>query len=184
MARPFVRILEPSDPWFAEPPVESRLAQEFRGKYDSISVCDITRCPPDVALAAFYGNTTRPTPVRPALLRFTEAEVIDAGGRLSKTDAEPPWPPEYNDAHHDVDAGQGDVAAAMARHALAEPGRRAVADRLELVRRIVDLAVRRDAPMDFRKKAKKRLKRLATEEPSFFDAVLEIAPRARDILDP
>ena len=76
MSRPFARILEPPEPWYQQPPDPERLRHEFVGKYDAISVCAVNICPVILAVAAFYGPTTRPGPVRPSCLSFTDDEVV------------------------------------------------------------------------------------------------------------
>lgn len=182
MPRPFVRILQPSDPWLRDPVDAGELTNAFRGTYDSISVCDTTCCSAEAVMAAFYANRTGPTPVRPAYMRFTDEEVLLDGGRLEKTDVILPWPPEYNAAHHDITEGLDAVALSMAHRVLAEPSRCVLVDRCGLVCGIVELSQRADAPGELVQKVVKRVRRLHREEPSFFEELDASMPSVRGML--
>lgn len=183
MARQFARILYPSDPWFQEPGDVAQLAVEFAGVYDDgTSVCDLTVCSAELALAAFYGNTTRPTPTTPAWLSFTDEEVLGAGGLLHPSPAEPPWPSEYSNAHHNVVGNRQAVANAVVTLARAEPHRRRVVDRAHLVSLIVELSQRRDAPPKFMENTRKRMRRIHREELDLFEQVAAILPVVRTML--
>lgn len=174
----FIRIL-PADPWLDPATDAETLTTEFRGKYASISVCQTSACTPVRALAAFYGHTSRPTPLSPSVLRFSRDEVETSGGTLTKTDAHPPWPSDYNDAHHDVGGDLDAVAAAMAARSRAEPARCEAVDRMQFMAEVVALAVLADAPDDFKVKVRRRLARIQREEPEFYADVVERVPEAK-----
>lgn len=174
--RPFCRMLEPGDPWLEHPGDGQAQALNFRGQYDGISVCDNTVCEAVSALAAFYGARKSMGPLQPMYLRFTPAEAQAVGGRLRSTDAKPPWPPEYNDAHHDVVAGRDAVATEMARLYHDDAGRRVLVSREAMLDAIFALLGRDDVHERFRKSASWRARKLFKEERELWNDLAERHP--------
>jgi len=171
--RPFSRMLEPGDPWLEHPGHHEAQALNFRGAYDGISVCDNTICAAVTALAAFYGARHDTGPLRPMYLRFTPGEVDQVGGELRPTDAKPPWPPEYDDAHHDIVDGQDAVAEHMADLFRSDPSRRILVTREEMLHGIFKLLARDDVHARFRKNARWRARKLFVEERELWNRLAE-----------
>jgi hypothetical protein len=137
----FCRVLHTADPWCTECSDDARAAN-FKGAAGRTSVANQEVCPSRLVMAAFYGSGRRLEPPRPAYMAFRTSEVEANGGRLEKSDAEPPWPPEYNDAHHEIAEGEDSVAQFMAR-AFAQDGTRMVlVDREELFSEMCALLTR------------------------------------------
>jgi hypothetical protein len=148
---------------------QTELEAEFLGKYNSISVCDITECRIGLLLAAFYGNSSRLPPLTPSVLTFTDVEIEAAGGRLEKTDPYPAWPPEYVSAHHDIIEGQSLVASGIVMDAV----RRIVSfSRVVVVAEMVSLALRADTPAAFVKNVRKKLRKIYSEEPLEYEKIV------------
>jgi hypothetical protein len=158
---PFVRVLSPSDPWTAASSAhQSERADGFRGGYEKISVAMESRCDPLTVLAAYHGARREVGLDGPAYYRFFDSEVFEVGGDLENTPATPPWPDDYNDAHHDIVSGQKEVADYMARAYESSKERVQWAKELEVLERIAELLAREDVDKKFRKGARYRFRRM------------------------
>lgn len=157
--RDFARVLDPVDPWL-EPAGEEARAQAFRGRHDPMSVAALASCSPALVLASFYGPASYQMPVEPYYFRFTDREAERDGGRLDASPSDPPWPPEYSEAHHDLIGDQPAIARSMTARHDADPRRAVPVSRLDVLRGIASLLARPDVHEEFRKKGWKRLRGL------------------------
>jgi hypothetical protein len=161
VARRFIRILEPADPWLSPEDVE-QLSGEFGADEDSISIVEITEgYAPEDALAAFHGHRRGRLPHRLLFVEFSLTDLLDLGGRIKPTPAEPPWPPEYRDAHHDVVDGMRPVAARFSEQVIDGTRVTVEADRTAVVQRMLVLEQRADAPESYRANIKVKMRKLA-----------------------
>ncbi len=175
----FCRVLEPVDPWRVECSEEVRAAN-FRGRAGRTSVANQETCPPRVVMAAFYGSSRRLEPSKPACMAFRPSEVAANGGRLEKSDADPPWPPEYNDAHHEITQGEDSVALFMARAFAQDESRLIQVEREEHFAEVCALLSRPDAHKQLVQNSSWRLRKLFKEERSLWDSLAARFPRIRD----
>lgn len=116
-------------------------------------------------------------------MAFRPGEVEANGGRLEKSDAEPPWPPEYNDAHHEITQGEHSVAQFMARAFAQDDTRMVMVDREELFSEMCALLTRPDAHQQLTKNSSWRLRRLFKEERPLWESLALRFPRLRDDLE-
>ncbi len=183
-AKDFVRVLDPIDPWLDPSRQHDRVTQ-FIGSYENISVAMRSRCPDELILASFHGpkRATGPiNPLRPSLFAFASLEVKEAGGKIEDTDAKPPWPPEYNYAHHDIICNQQSVSAAMSKLSQSEPARVLKVDETTVLVEIARLMQRPDAQKRFRSNATNRFKRLFEDGGSWRDSWIEVAKIVPEII--
>lgn len=157
--RPFGRVLDPVDPWL-EPADDATRTQLFRGRYDTISVASLTGCPPAMVLAGFYGPASYQMPVVPAYFAFADVEAEEAGATLEPEPSEPPWPPEYSSAHHNLTGDQVAVAGAMVAHHNRGPHRVVPVARLDVLHEIAALLGRADVHPTYKKAGWKRIRGL------------------------
>jgi hypothetical protein len=156
----FVRVLDPSDRWL-NPASDADRAHNFRGKEEwDISVAMEARCRADRVVACLYGARREVALDRPAYFRFTEPEVEGVGGELKDTDAKPPWPKDYNDAHHDIVKERDKVADQMARFFSEDPGRVSEVSEHLVLCEIASLLAESDAHEKFQKGASYRFRRM------------------------
>jgi hypothetical protein len=182
-SEPFVRVLDPSDPWLNERTLDERVAN-FRGKPEwDISVAMETRCAPLTVLAALYGARREVGLVDPAYYLFTEREVLDVGGQLKDTPADPPWPGDYNHAHHDVVASHMAVATHMAELYALDNERVRWPDELEVLRHIADLLARQDVHQKYEKGATYRFRRMFEDGGNERRLWIEVAKSHHFLLD-
>lgn len=179
---PLSRVLEPSDPWSGESSREER-ARYFQGQYDAISVTDQTGCPPLRALAVFHGCRSGPGPLEPAYAVFTESEVAQAGGVLSDTDADPPWPDDYNAAHRDITGDLPRVAEYFAELLPTERGRQVFVTRFTLLDEMSKLLREEPSNARFTKPVKRRMRALFREERPLWDRLRAEHPHLADDQD-
>lgn len=179
--RPFCRVVQRHDPW-TWPQTLNERALEFMGNYDDISVAHMDQCPPALVIAAFYGPRSELGPLTPYYYRFVDSEIIAAGGELASTDAEPPWPPEYNAAHHDVTKGHREVSVQMAEYHSMDNERLVALPRLRFLEGVVALLARPDAHEQgkFCRGGWKRLRRLIQEEPELWASLAQNGPHLLD----
>lgn len=173
--REFCRMVEKPDSWTEPGSLDTR-ADEFRGKYDDISVAHTANCPPELVLASLIGSRRGVGPVIAYYYRFLESEAIAAGGKLKPTDAEPPWPPEYNEAHHDIHEGQSEVARHMAHLHDGDRARVVEVPQVVYLGILADLLVRSGVHERFTKNGWKRLRRLFEDEPGVWAALAATRP--------
>lgn len=153
------RVLEPIDPWRTTTPAEER-ARFFQGRHPEMSVTALARCRPDVVLAAFYGAAGRQISLELGYFRFTHAEAARAGGTLRVSPSDPPWPPEYSEAHRDLTGDAPRIAAAMVEIHDADAARVVLVDRLMVFHQIAALLGRPDVHERFAKAGTKHIRRL------------------------
>lgn len=158
----FVRVLDPSDPWvFADRFNRAQRQENFRGRLDwDISVAMACRCPPVRVLASFHGARRDAVLDSPAYYVFDGKEVSRLGGRLDDTDAVPPWPEDYNHAHHDVCDACHAVSRHMADRYEKEPNRVTAKDEEEVLVVIAGLLREPNVPQRFKKHASYRFRRM------------------------
>lgn len=155
-----MRVLDPSDRWL-NPASEADRAQNFRGKGDwDISVAMEDRCRADRVVACLYGARREVALDRPAYFRFTRPEVEEVGGELKDSDAKPPWPTDYNHAHHDIVKARDEVADQMARFFSEDPGRVSEVSEHLVLCEIAVLLAQSDVHEKFLKGATYRFRRM------------------------
>jgi hypothetical protein len=177
---PFVRVLAPADPWLQESKGDMRSrAQHFKGKSPAISVAKEDRCNVLRVLAAFHGSRKEAVLGLQAFYRFDESEVLVANGELADTDAAPPWPSDYNHAHHDICKGQDSVADHMAALHDSDPGRVNVVDEADVLACIAALLGEPDVGKKFEKNARRRFRRMFEEERGLW---VQVASREKTLL--
>jgi hypothetical protein len=98
-------------------------------------------------------------------------EVEDNGGALERSNAEPPWPPEYNDAHHEISAGELSVARYMAAAFARDGSRMSVLRRDLLFVQICELLGRPDRHEQFVRNASWRLRKLFREDRELWESL-------------
>ena len=158
----FARIIDPVDPWLSASTVAERAAAFRGGIHDVLSVTAQDRCQPALALGSFYCGASYQLPAFPIYFHFKRQEANAAGGELQDTPAQPPWPPEYNDAHHDLTGNQVSIAEGMvAIHAL-DATRAVEVDRLAVLQELAGLLVRDGLPSGHRKYGWKKIRGLFT----------------------
>jgi len=177
----FVRVLDPVDPWL-DPARQSDREKQFIGKTESISVAMRSRCADMLVLASFHGPRKSIGPLRPSLFAFASMEVKDVGGKMEDTDAQPPWPPEYNHAHHDIVSGQQIVASAMSGISQSDPARVLQYSESSVLAEIARLMQRTDADKRFRKNAAHRFRRLFADGGEWRDTWIEVAKTVPEIM--
>lgn len=166
----FCRVLHPADPWLGQATDEDRAAH-FMGAHGKTSVADRSACPSEVVMAAFYGSSRRLEPPQPVYMSFGRNEVEANGGVLQSSDADPPWPPEYNDAHHEITAGEPLVASYMAAAFARDGSRMSMLGRDVLFMQICELLGRPDRHEQFAKNSSWRLRRLFREERDLWESL-------------
>jgi hypothetical protein len=175
---PLCRILEPADPWLSECSADERAAN-FHGKYDGeISVADTGICPAVRVLAAFHGSRSGPA-IGARYFSLRASEVTAAGGQLVDTPSEPPWPPEYSDAHRDIVGDTHRVAQEMVLAFEADNTRVTEVDRNVLLGEICELLGRSAVDEKFRKNATKKLSKLQRLEPEVWQPLAELFPHIK-----
>jgi hypothetical protein len=178
----FVRVVDPIDPWLEEGRHLEQVEQ-FIGRYLSISVAMTSRCCECSVLASFHGARNEVGELNPTVFRFSDFEVARAGGRLVDTDAIPPWPGEYNHAHHDITEGQRSVAIAMVGHYKLDRCRLVHFDETDILIEIAKLLQREDVDPRFNKYARKRLRRLFRDGGNFREIWLAVAMEVPAIIE-
>jgi hypothetical protein len=176
---PLSRILEPSDPWSGECTRAERAAN-FQGKYDAISVTDQTGCHPLRALAVFYGIRGGTGPLEPAYAVFTELEVHQAGGQLTDTDADPPWPDDYNAAHRDIIGDLPRVADYFAELLPTDSRRSVFVTRPDMLAEMCKILREQPANAKFTDRVKKRMRDLFRDERPLWDQLAAEHPYLSD----
>lgn len=157
----FVRVLDPSDPWLDHGATAEERADNFRGRRDwDISVAMESRCPPLTVVAVLHGARREVGLSHPAHYRFATDEVESVGGALCDTPAEPPWPDDYNHAHHDIVGQQQAVSERMAALFSEDGDRVRRHPELKVLLRIAELLFREDVHKKFKKHAAYRFTRL------------------------
>ncbi len=158
---PFVRVLFPSDPWTASSTApHAERFKGFLGRYGNISVAMESRCDALTVLAVYHGARREVGLEGPAYYRFFDREVHNVGGALEDTPAIPPWPDEYNHAHHDIVSGQKEVADYMAQVYECDKGRVQWEEELQVLKEIAALLTREDVDKKFKKGAEYRFRRM------------------------
>jgi hypothetical protein len=178
----FVRVVDPIDPWLDESR-RSEQEEQFIGKYADISVAMTSRCCESIVLASLHGARDDVGYLDPGVFRFLDSEVELAGGLLNDTDANPPWPPEYNHAHHDIVREHHSVARAMINYYEHESGRLVRYQEVDVFVEIAHLLQREDVIKRFRRNARKRLRRLFLDGGGFRELWLQVARNVPAILD-
>lgn len=158
----FVRVLDPSDRWLNPASFnEDERAQNFRGRAEwDISVAMELRCRAERVVACLHGARRDVTLDRPAYFRFTKSEVEGAGGELRDTDAAPPWPEDYNKAHHDIVKEHARVANRMAALFAEDPDRVSEVAEHVVLCEIAALLAQPDVHEKFQKGATYRFRRM------------------------
>ncbi len=134
-------------------------------------------------MAVFHGARNEPVLHRPAYFRFTDVEVRDAGGELEDTPADPPWPADYNHAHHDILHGQQSVAIAMAGLHAEDPNRLVRGEELQILREMAKLLALDHVDEKFKKYAARRFRRLFSDGGAERALWLEVAKAAPCLVD-
>jgi hypothetical protein len=158
-AQPFCRVLDPVDPW-VEPASDEERAANFHGRSESTSVASLVSCTTGLVMAGFYGPSRYQIPLNPHCFRFTDEEVRRAGGDLHQTPSDPPWPPEYSEAHHDLTGDQVAVASAMVQHFNADQSRAEPVSRIVILGQICALLARADIHRRFGRNGWRRIRKL------------------------
>ena len=158
----FVRVLNPSDRWLNPASFgDADRVQNFRGKPEwDISVAMEMHCRADRVVACLHGARREVTLDQPAYFRFTKSEVEGAGGALSDTDAVPPWPEDYNKAHHDIVKEHASVAKHMAKLFAKDRGRVSEANEHDVLCEIAELLASQDVHKKFLDNATYRFRRM------------------------
>jgi len=158
----FVRVLDPSDRWLNPASFDDEdRAQNFRGRPEwDISVAMELHCRADRVVACLHGARREVTLNQPAYFRFTKPEVEGAGGELNDTDAMPPWPEDYNKAHHDIVKGHASVAERMAALFAADSGRVSEASEHDVLCEIAAILAQYDVHERFQRNAQYRFRRM------------------------
>ena len=180
--RPFARVLEPTAPWLEAAPIET-LEKAFKGNHETISVASLDRCSPARVLAGFYGPSSRQIPRQPLYFRFAAFEALAAGADLAQAPADPPWPPDYSDAHYNLTGDQPRIAKHMVGLYREDGSRRVGVPRLEVLSEIADLLGRPDAEGTFVAAATKIVRRtfkLRTEREEIWIPLAEAHPHLLD----
>lgn len=178
----FVRVLNPVDPWL-DPARQNERQLQFLGTTESISVAMRARCAETLVLASYHGARQDIGPLKPSLFAFGSSEVQDVGGWMDDTDADPPWPTEYNHAHHDIVSGQQQVASAMSRLSQSDPARVLQYSEKQVLVEIARLMLRDDANKRFKKNSAYRFRRLFEDGGVWRDLWIEVAKIVPDILN-
>jgi hypothetical protein len=131
-------------------------------------------------MAVFFGCRKGLEPPRPVYMSFFHDEVTDNGGRLEKTDAIPPWPTEYNAAHHEIVEREDDVAAYMTRAYSLDETRLVSMDRETLLAEVCRLLERPDAHTRLIAAASWRFRKLFSQERSLWDSLADRFPHLRE----
>lgn len=153
------RVLEPIDPWRTTTPPGER-AGFFQGRHPEMSVTALSLCRPELVLASFYGAASRQISLEIGYFRFTHAEAARAGGTLHVTPSDPPWPPEYSEAHRDLTGDAPAIARAMVELHDVDPARVVLVGRLAVFHQIAALLGRSDVHERFAKAGTKHIRRL------------------------
>jgi hypothetical protein len=178
----FVRVLNPVDPWL-DPARQVERQLQFRGKPESsISVTMRSRCAEILVLASYHGPRKDIGLLNPSLFAFGSSEVRDLGGKMDDTDADPPWPTEYNHAHHDIVSRQQEVASAMSRLSQSDPTRVLQYSEIQVLVEIARLMLRGDVNKRFKKYSAYRFRRLFEDGGVWRSSWLEVAKIVPDIL--
>ncbi len=177
----FVRVIHPIDPWREDHSRIERI-RDFQGRGEYISVAMIERCNELVILASFHGARREVGLAEPALFHFMCSEVIEDGAQLKDTDADPPWPQEYNHAHHDIVGAKAEVAASMVRRFQADAERISVVDESLVAITIAKLLHREDVHCRFKKNAAWRMRRLFQDGGSFREIWIQVAKQVPAVL--
>jgi hypothetical protein len=181
LSEQFVRVIHPIDPW-REFHSEIECIQDFQGKGECISVAMIERCNQLAILAAFHGARREVGLSEPAVFHFMRSEIIEDGAELKDTDANPPWPPEYNHAHHDIAGAKADVAASMVRRFQADTGRISVVHETLVAVAIAQLLHREDVHSRFQKNDTWRMRRLFQDGGHFRQVWIQVAKQVPAVL--
>lgn len=176
-AERFVRVLNPVDPWLRSDAADER-ENQFMGGGGNISVAMTSRCKDSIILASFHGARRKTGLIRPSLFCFYSQEVHGLGGNIEDTNADPPWPPEYNYAHHDITRAHRAVASAMSDLSQKDPSRVSQYSEISIFTEIALLLQRHDLPQEdkkFRPKAAYRLRRLFLDGVELREIWIEVA---------
>jgi hypothetical protein len=158
--KPFCRVLEPVSPWLDLSTSNQTLEENFKGRYDTISVSKLTDCTPQFILAGFYGPASYQIPLDPRCFRFTDQEATLAGGAIQQEASNPPWPPEYSNAHHNLIGDQVAITASMVRLFSNDRTRAASVTRFDVFDELCGLLGRPDLHAKFKEKSWKRFRNL------------------------
>lgn len=174
----FCRVLQPADPWINDCPEDERVANFSGGGSTSVAAVEI--CSPLRVLASFYGMRRGHVPLKGRYIDFTRSEAERQGGVLRSSDADPPWPDDYNRAHHEIVAGAEAVARYVAR--LFGDNRRdcSIVERDELLEEICRLFSLTDVHQKFEENTRKRLRRLFEQERELWDDLASRHPKLRE----
>jgi len=180
--RHFCRVLDPVDPWLDQTSTDELLSEKFKGKHDKMSVACVDVCPPNHVLASFYGSASYILPAFPHYFPFTESEARDADADLESEAAEPPWPPEYSNAHHNLVGEQLPIARKMVALHRAQKRSTDVL-RCEVLDDICRLLARTDVHPTFKANGQKHLRRLLKLPVEMFECWLPLAEKHPHILE-
>ena len=180
--RNFCRVLDPVDPWLDEASSDELLSEKFKGKHDKMSVACVDACAPTRVLASFYGSASYIIPAFPHYFPFTESEARDAGADLEPEAAEPDWPPEYSNAHHNLLGDQPAIARQMVALHRAQKRSTNVA-RFDVLDDICGLLARPNVEPIFKKNGQKHVRRLLKLPVEMFESWLPLAEKHPHILD-
>lgn len=183
--KPFVRVLDPSDPWLGKDATKKReRTAVFRGKqHHHISVAMECRCEPARVVAVLHGARRDVVLGQTAFFRFTDDEVTQVGGTLEDTEAIPPWPDDYNHAHHDITQNQDRVAAHMVGLHELNQIRVCEVDELDILVRIAKLLTTPNVHPKFQKAARYRFGRMFKDGGRERDLWEKVAARELGILE-
>ncbi|HKY36518.1 MAG TPA: hypothetical protein VJN18_11300 [Polyangiaceae bacterium] len=112
-------------------------------------------------------------------MTFKRREIDENGGALEKSDAIPPWPPEYNEAHHEITRGEEPVARHMAKAFASDRARMTSVTRQDLFAEICRLFERPDAHRKLTDATGWRLRRLFKDERQFWEELAQRFPALR-----
>ena len=174
----FCRVLNPADAWTSDASEDERVANFSGGT--RTSVANQGTCCALTVVACFYGCRKGLEPSTASYMTFRRREVEENGGALEKSDAIPPWPPEYNDAHYEITSGEEPVARHMAKAFANDPTRMGSISRQELLAEVCRLFERPDAHQKLAEAAGWRLRRLFRDERAFWNELAERFPRLRE----
>lgn len=163
----YLRIAEPIELWDG---TSGDLAAELAAQPDW-SLFEVGTLTPASIVASFYANRTGHQPRRPiGYVLFTQTELLATGGTLRQSPAHFGWPPEISAAHRDLVGHEQGAHALFANYNPATRLQRI--PRATWLAEMAVLASRADVVPTFRANVIKRLKRVNTEEPALWAAVV------------
>lgn len=163
----YLRIAEPIELWdgTSGDPAAVLAAQP------DWSIYEVGALSPIAIVASFFGNRTGHHPMRSTgYVLFTEAELLATGGTIHIVPATFGWPPEIATAHRDLMSHEQNARALFATY---EPATRLqTITRAALLGELAALATRQDVIATFRTNVVKRLRRVQSNDPTLWAAVI------------